>query len=70
VLGRKPRSPEESAPPPPPPPTRCTESFDGLRPRVGGAGQRRGSRLRSAPPLAVPVTHIPHPLGTWDPAQK
>lgn len=37
MLGRKLRSPEEPARPPPQPPTRCTESFDGLRPRVGGA---------------------------------
>lgn len=36
MLGRKLQSPEEPAPPPQPP-TRCTESFDGLRPRVGGA---------------------------------
>lgn len=39
MLSRKLQSPEEPAPPPQqqPPPTRCTESFDGLRPRVGGA---------------------------------
>lgn len=37
MLGRKLQSPEEPARPPPQPPTRCTESFDGLRPRVGGA---------------------------------
>lgn len=36
MLGRKLQSPEEPAPPLQPP-TRCTESFDGLRPRVGGA---------------------------------
>lgn len=36
MLGRKLQSPEEPAPPRQPP-TRCTESFDGLRPRVGGA---------------------------------
>lgn len=42
VLGRKLRRPEEPAPPPPPPPTRCTESFDGLRPHVGGAGHQAG----------------------------
>lgn len=36
MLGRKLQSPEEPAPLRQPP-TRCTESFDGLRPRVGGA---------------------------------
>lgn len=58
VPGRKLRSPEEPALPP----TRCTESFDGLRPHVGGAGlARRGAALRPPAPVAPEAPRDPEP---------
>lgn len=61
MLGRKLRRPEEPEPqpqPPPLPPTRCTESFDGPRPHVGGAGHR--TRVRAVPCSPAAPAPSPH----------